>query len=264
MDLVILCRAIGLPAAVQLQVRDRLPVCEREEIVPLIQRLTDWNTAAAAYAGLREILGEDDMAMLTCQLRAAVLAYTGYQALGISEKVYVDTMACFTRFLEETRYMTGEYRYDRAYWSYRQVSISLFRIGQLEFELRRDRGSIAVHIPSDAVLSDSEVDASVRQAGEFLKEHFPECVSFPFTCHSWLLSPELGKLLPESSNIRRFQQRFRILEVQPEDRSFMQWLFAAPSGTPIEELPEDTSLRRNVKQLLLSGGMIGSALGVLI
>ena len=43
----------------------------------------------------------------------------------------------------------------------------------------------------------------------------------------------------------------------------LEWLFRVPGNTPLECLPETTSLQREVKKHLLSGGKIGTAVGVL-
>ena len=82
-------------------------------------------------------------------------------------------------------------------------------------------------------------------------------------CNSWLLSPELGSMLAENSNIKKFQNRFEIVRENKEDREYIEWLFQRLENTPYEELPENTSLQKKVKQLLLNGGNIGTALGIM-
>lgn len=254
---------IGLPGEVRRRVTDFLASCDRGALQAYICGLTERGTAAAAYTRLLELLGKDDMAMLACQLEAAVLAYDAYQAKGIPADVYFDTMKCFTRFLEETKRMTGEYCFDRGFWSYRQTSMNLFRIGELEYELCWEEQAVSMHIPSDVDFTSEAVENSLMQASEFLDAYFPECRKYPFVCRSWLLSPKLGGLLKADSNILRFQRRFCILSVQPESREFIQWLFEAPLDTPVERLREDTSLQRSVKALLQRGGNIGAARGVI-
>lgn len=217
-------------------------------------------TAHDAYQSLCHV---DDMTMLACQLSAAAKVYDRYRTVGISEEIYISTMKCFTRFLQETYRRTGEWRYDRAFWTYRQTSMVLFRIGQLEYELCSAPKTVSIHIPSDADFTPKAVEDSLIAAYTFLETFHPKYKDCSFICHSWLLSPELGKLLPETSNILNFQRRFKILSVQDGEREFMQWLFETDEDTPAENLREKTSLQRKVKLLLLSGGNIGAARGIL-
>lgn len=143
--------------------------------------------------------------------------------------------------------------------------MSLFRIGSLEYEFppAGERGCIAVHIPSDADLSKESVDASLAEAGTFFSTKYPDYEYDRYTCDSWLMSPVLSTLLPEDSNIVSFQRRFSITGVCDEDSGCLEWLFCSPRTTDFESLPEDTSLRKKAKALLLSGGHIGAASGTL-
>ena len=70
-------------------------------------------------------------------------------------------------------------------------------------------------------------------------------------------------MLAENSNIKKFQNRFEIVRENKEDREYIEWLFQRLENTPYEELPENTSLQKKVKQLLLNGGNIGTALGIM-
>ena len=264
MEMQYLCQEIGIPHSVRLRLEAAAPALDSDEISRLTAGLTEPEKAAGAYHALEALLGDDDMAMLVCQLQAAAMVHDRYRAGGIPERIYFDTMACFARFLEETYRMVGQYRFDRGFWAYRQTSMSLFRVGQLEYELRRDQNAVALHIPSDAVFTGPAVDESLKQAEDFLKAYYPDWVDCPMVCSSWLLSPELQGLLGENSNILHFQRRFRITQVKPEDCSFIRWVFVSPEDTTPRNLPENTSLQRKIKQHLLRGGRIGAAAGVMI
>lgn len=231
-------------------------------VEPQIAALCHQETAGEAYRELKEALGDDPdgMKMLCCQLECARRAWDAYRGRGIPDSVFTDTMRCFQRFIGESRRMYGRLLFDRGWWTWRQASLSLFRLGALEFELR-EAGTAAIHIPSDADLSGSSVDRSLEAARSFFGRFFGEIDRF--TCHSWLLSPELVPLLRENSHILAFQRRFEIVGEDREDREFIRWLFEAPADTPPERLPERTSLQRAVKNLLLSGGTVGSAYGIM-
>ncbi len=222
-------------------------------------------TAAEAYRELERLLAPDPdgMRMLRCQLNGVLMAREAYRETGIPDAVFADTVGCFRRFLGESRRVYGRLQFDRGWWTWRQLSLSLFRLGSLEYERReRDGGRVtAVHIPSGADLSPEAVDRSLRQAEDFFDRFFGGMGEI--RCHSWLLSPALTPLLREDSNILAFQRRFTVEREDPGDREFIRWLFEMPEETPPERLPERTGLQRAVKKLLLSGGTAGSAYGTM-
>lgn len=258
---------IGLPseAAGKLEVIGR--TLDLEPIAPWLDRLMDKNTAPAAHRRLKELLADDPgcFKLLYCHLECARRACAGYREKGIPDQIYLDTMKCFPRFLAECRQKQGRMYFDRAWWTYRQTSMALFRVGELEYEFSSHEGkpALALHIPSDADLSPEAVDASLAQAETFFKTHFPDFSCENDICDSWLLSPALRPLLGPDSHILSFQNRFHILREKPEDREFVEWLFQVPADTAPEALPAGTSLQQKVKALLLQGGAVGCALGVM-
>ena len=216
------------------------------------------------------------MAQLAAVLAAALRTRALYRAMHIPDSIYLATMGCLPRFLRETKQITGEWDFDRGFWTWRQTGGLLYRLGTLEFEykslgdspappgLSPEDGILSVHIPSDASLSRQELDRSYAWAAEFFASAGTFCLSGPpkaVLCGSWLLSPVLDGLLPQSSGIRRFAGDYERYYVREEDTSFYRWLFGAVR--PVEELPEDTGLRRAVKRCLLAGGLVGMACGEL-
>lgn len=260
MELKTLCSALSLPEEVVCQILSCDGRCEER----LLRQLTCPRHSRAAYGSLAALVDPEDMGMLACQLRSACLTYERYRKRGIPDSVFYDTMGCYRRFLGEAYAMYGIWKFDRAWWTWRQLSMRLFRIGQLEYEILYEKRVICLHIPSDAVISEENLHSSLKEAKAFFREFYPKCRSWPFVCGSWLLSPELKKLLPDSSNIRRFQKRFLLLSRNPDAKDHMQWLFAVGEDAPLQTLPEGTSLRKNAKAHLLRGGKIGTALGILI
>lgn len=238
-----------------------------DQFMPFIQRLTNPATAAEAYLALKELTEPDpaNFLMLYCQMEAARHTADRYQEMGIDQHIFIDTMKCFPRFLNECKARTGQLYFDRGWWTYRQISMTLFRIGQLEYERSVLNGEnvIKLHIPSDADLSPEKVSESLRQATAFFHMVYPDFVFSQFACNSWLLSPALKPFLSQDSHILNFQKRFTLLSQNSENREFIQWLFQVPEDTEPVNLPEKTSLQRGVKALLLSGGNVGNAYGVI-
>lgn len=208
---------------------------------------------------------DDALGFLTLRahLQAACDAWTQYQALGIPEEIYLDTMACFSRFVWEHRASFGHYGFDRGFWTTRQTGCVLFRIGTLEYELLQTGGQrcVSLHIPSDADLSLPRLRQSLQRARALIEGAFPDYRSVPWGCESWLLSPELKQLLPENSRILAFQAGFCITPV-PDDGECRQWVYGR-QDIPYEELPEGTTLQRRLKAFLLAGNAFHAGRGLL-
>ena len=126
-------------------------------------------TMNEAWLELQTIFGDDEgnIKILTCMLKASADAYAIYKTKGISDKIYFDTMKCYTRFINETYKMTGRLYFDRYWWTARQAGGHLFRIGELEYEMKHidDKFVISIHIPSDA-------------------EYYPNLANAEYRCHS--------------------------------------------------------------------------------
>lgn len=126
---------------------------------------------------------------------------------------------------------------------------------------------IALHIQRGQPLDSAAIDASLRQAPALIKKYFPETAEqspLYYACHSWLLGQELRRFLPENSNIRKFQDRFRIFEQKDEEDGTGQFLFNVMSkGVPVSAYEARTSLQKAVKQALLEGVKFRDGLGIL-
>lgn len=256
-----------------------------EQMNAAMSKLFHEETWTEGLAALRGILGEDPhgMKMLTCMMKCGLKTASIYKKLNIPKEIFTASLKCFTRFVREHKESFGVYGFDREWWTVRQLSGKLFRIGELEYELREcpreneNKGEdskgkngeedgmerhVSLHIPSDANLELEAVRQSYREAGDFLHKYFPEYEHTEVRCSSWLLSPVLSEMLPPSSRIIRFQKDFIMHHVNKESNSFMQWVYKR-SDLPLQMLPEETTLQKNLKQYLLAGGKVGEGAGYL-
>lgn len=212
----------------------------------------------------RSLLGEDldGIKILSCMLKETLHTYEIYKEKEIPEKIFFDTMKCFTRFINETFKMTGKLSFDRYWWTTRQVGCHLFRIGELEYEIKQaeENTYISLHIPSDADFSPNAVDKSLSEAKKFFEKFYSELKDAEYRCHSWLLDNQLKSMLKENSNIIHFQNRFEIFNEGEIDFEFIEWVFNTKSKD-FTTLTEKTSLQKKLKQHLLSGGVIRNSHG---
>lgn len=267
MELLELYYLIDLPTEIVQKLKLVSEKVNLKQIDFYLKQLMDMKTAVHSYRYLKTLFEEDkdNVKMLYCQLECARRIFDKYQEKHIAKTVYTDTMKCFTRFIEECKKKNGRMFFDRGWWTYRQVSMNIFRIGELEyqFEEYEDKNVIAIHIPSDADLSKEAVDASMEQAEIFFRTYYGGYEYKMYSCNSWLLSPSLKPLLSEKSNILSFQKRFNIIQENKEDNEYIEWLFQVPADTAYKNLPAETSLQRKVRELLLHGGTVGSAYGIM-
>ncbi len=215
--------------------------------------------------------------ILAVYLAAAVHTKDSYGRLGIGDDILDDTLACFGRFVAETLKKDHVLKYDRGFWTWRQTSLRLFRLGVLEFEyvvLSSEEASklgvgseveipvLSVHIPSDAKMSPREIADSYRQAEKFFHSQKELCYAGApvcFYCESWLLAPALKKLLPDGSSILNFQSEYEIRHVMEDDEEFYFWLFDDVKKPPF---PANTRLQRKAAAYMEQGGKIGAAAGI--
>lgn len=249
-----LCRRINMPEEVTRIVTE---IHSTLEVFPCLDLLMREETWTEGLAQLKEAVGDDPggFKRLCCMLRCALRARAEYDRLEISEEIYVDTMGAFSRFVREHMDSYGRYGFDRCFWTPRQVSAKLFRIGQLEYELtQRDGESIvSLHIPTDVDLRPEILRPSVQKGLNELYRLFPGYEGKPVYCRSWLMSPVLKEFLPKTSNILRFQEMFHIQPDSTPGKDVLLWVFRNPK-LPIAEYPENTSLQRKLKHFFLSGG----------
>ena len=271
MDVLQLCERIGIQPEVKLRIEKILSETDLETDLAFLEDIRqdffEYEKMKSVHTRLEQKLSDDKdhMKMLVCMLKVAADSYEIYSRKGIEPSVYTATMKCFSRFLKETYERTGRYEFDRYWWTARQAGCHGFRIGALEYERKffDDSHGIAVHIPSDADFSPESVEKSLKEAKVFWGKCEPEMEGCEYRCHSWLLDPHLKNMLPEDSNIRKFQERFEIYDSGEPGRDFLEWLFQCQDvpETEYRNLSEKTSLQRKVKQHILAGGKIYNACG---
>ena len=257
MEIHTLCDEIQLQPEIKSRVFDFVNAFDFTAVDRQLIALRDYEKMSEALAELQTILGEDtdNIKILACMLKASADLYDIYKEMGISDEIYFATMKCYTRFINETHQMTGRLYFDRYWWTTRQAGCHLFRIGELEYEMKHIEENIVIgiHIPSDVDFSPSAIDDSLANARHFFAEYVPELSNAEYRCHSWLLDRQLKEMLNESSNILNFQNRFEIFDEGEVGTDFIEWLYNTKS-TDYAVLPESTSLQRNIYEETSSFG----------
>ena len=116
MTLSLLCEKIGLPAEAAERVL-RFPAVPDETLV-LLRTQEQWPLGRGA---LRARLGPDPdgFGERAAHRQCALKTWEIYQKRNISKEIYIETMKCFTRFVNEHHESYGRYGFDRGFWTVR-------------------------------------------------------------------------------------------------------------------------------------------------
>jgi len=209
-------------------------------------------------------------------LAAAMRTREIYAERGIGSDIYYHTMSCFKEVMDENFARDGYWNFERPYWIYLHISCLLHRLGTLEFEMlfldKRTAGAcglpenepvLSVHIQTGSVITREALDESYEMALKFFPKHYPDFRFSIFYCSTWLLAPVLKELLPAGSRILGFQSGYRIVYLDEDQDGYYARVFNMREKiADVNLLPEDTTLRRNIKRHLINGGKIGWAIGL--
>jgi hypothetical protein len=177
---------------------------------------------------LVESLFPDDLAGRVPEVRAR------HQTLGRTEAESWATLRDVFRAHE----VRGEEPFADEEWIDVILSGRLAELGRLQFEDEGD-GLLDVHIPETRQSLDPEAcDASFARAREVFPSHHT------MRCRSWLIDPQLADVLPESSNIVRFQRRFELhAETADGNEDVLRFVFHT-AEPDLDRLTPRTTLER--------------------
>lgn len=184
-----------------------------------------------------ESLFPDDLAGRIPEARAR------HQALGLTEDESWTTLRDVFRAHE----VRGEAPFSDVEWIDVIFSGRLAELGRLQFEDEGD-GLLDVHIPETGQpLDPAACDASFARAREVFPHHHTA------RCRSWLLDPQLADVLPDSSNIVRFQRRFELQEgVRDGNEDVLRFVFHTADAN-LDRLTPRTTLERALVARMRAG-----------
>lgn len=111
---------------------------------------------------------------------------------------------------------------------------------------------LSVHIPAKGALTHEACEESYTRAREIFSILYPNLTVQAFRCHSWMMAPELKKILRPNSNLLDFQAPFLKYPCKTKGEDVFNFVFKTTPSDPAT-LPEDTSLQRALKAIYLSG-----------
>lgn len=175
--------------------------------------------------------------------------YEEYLSLGVPGKVIAETFRDVTLRAEIFEAKTGKTGISKedAIWFRHIINCKIFKIGVLQFQpfemiyldeeilgeaymvfsseqkkkLPAGAQVINCHVQQGADLSTEEINKSFSDAQALFAKIYPKIEFKAFLCYSWLLYPDMTKLLPENSRIKAFAENFEIIgKVQDNEQAF--------------------------------------------
>jgi GNAT-like C-terminal domain/N-acyltransferase N-terminal domain len=178
-----------------------------------------------------------------------------HSARGLTDEESWATLDELSRHARLDRELHGTPGLRKDWWVELAFSGRLFALGRLQFELCD--GYLNVHIPETGPLDPRACDASFARAHELFPEYREA------RCRSWLLDPQLRGLLPHTSNIIRFHERWRLLDPGGvEDAKVLEFVFHVLDAD-LDRLPQETTLQRAIVAHLRAGGHFHDPMGTL-
>ena len=189
---------------------------------------------------------------------------------GISKVITIATLKDVNVWLKNYKIQHGNPGLGEFHWLINHYTADLFRLGRLQFRIEKSLNgvplgeySIETHIPQGEPLDISACLESFSIAKNFFRNHFPEYSASYFMCDSWLLNPNLAKILNEESNIVQFMKLWTPIPF-PSDNSSQAIERVFGFGNTIDDItsfPENTSLQKRFMKYLLNGGTLDITAG---
>lgn len=211
----------------------------------------------------------------------AELLHKKYKKKGYSDELFwagCDDFRCKLLECMECEGVPGTFV---AGWNDGFFKMNRFALGRFQFEyddfpcdfttsagvkIKKRQKCVNFHIPSSGIPLTDEVRLdSYKKAYEFFESERTKEGYLILKCSSWLLFPRHEEFLPEKLNIRRFMSDFEIYDSAESENFGNDWrVFGHYTELPLEEWPEDTTLRKAYKNWLLKGNPAGHGCGVIV
>ncbi len=128
--------------------------------------------------------------------------------------------------------------------------------------LDADSTVASIHIPSGGKLDRAACCQSLQEAKNFFEKYFPETRINAFCTATWLLDPELGKVLSPDSNVAAFGRLFHPLaSVNGNDRQLLERVFGS---TEWDQCKTENSLQKAIINHHNNGGEFRSTAGFIL
>lgn len=123
---------------------------------------------------------------------------------------------------------------------------------QWEIYLQPGDDFLSFHIPEGADISLDTVIPQFEKGRRIAQERYPEHTGFDIFGSSWIFDPTLNEIVKPESKIAQLMTLFTLYPVKSDGSSVFSFVFDRKPER-LEDLPEDSSLRRGLKKMYLEG-----------
>ena len=202
-----------------------------------------------------------------------------YQNKGVSEEIFWDSMKDFRYKITECQSAKDLFGIFVPGWYDKFFKMNRFALGRLQYDISAyDNDSIVIenhpihegdfilycHIPAAGPLTPESVLDSLKRAYHFFKDRLKDGV-LVVKCCSWILYPGYQPLFKEGGNLDKFSKNFFLVSHRDLDNFSAAYLiFGKDYRGNVEELPQDTSLRKKFVQYIKENGTFGDGSGIIL
>ena len=187
-----------------------------------------------------------------------------YKNTKLSDELFADNIKdlyIWSEKYEKENNVKGLYK-EHFKWVDSILEMKVIKLGRLQFEVleniddlsnifeeTKDFLFVNVHIREGEKLTPEECEKSYDMAINFYKSRGHKFSTVVFVCYSWLLSPNLKNILPEESNIIKFQEKYTFFSSNLNEKNpqIIERVFGNKSEN-IEDWEEGTNLQRKLKE----------------
>jgi len=191
------------------------------------------------------------------------------------------SMDILTHTLQDTALWIRNYKRHNGYlglasrsWISVGFKGKLFRLGRMQFEMttiKQETGlpylskgdpALEGHVPQGEPLDHEACMESYRRAFPFFEEHFGYHAK-AVHLKTWMLDPEMKKILPPDSNIMKWANDATLLPVEEKMSDLSRFIFGQPT-IDLKTAPRDTTLRRKILEHIEAGGEFCNRAGIIM
>lgn len=156
-------------------------------------------------------------------------------------------------------------RISQMLWAIYFIRVRIIEVGRLQYQYSvtdDNKQVIKIHIPRGNKLDISSVKESINDSKHEIEKIFKvnDC---EYICNSWLLSNQIHELVDKDSNIYKLKELFNVKDGENCIGDILNFVYEMEKCDNYYLLPEDTKLRRKIKEQLLEGKKFYLGMGVL-
>ena len=112
---------------------------------------------------------------------------------------------------------------------------------------------VAIHITNGEPFHIDTVRESFRRMDEVIEKYYSDLDIKGYHGYSWVFNKHLRDIMGRDTNLTMLADMFHLYPTCGGHHGIFEYVFRRPGTTPLEELPEDSSMQRGIKKYLLDG-----------